>query len=188
MHKVIIRKNQLLSNKYFCRQIFHIFLCFFIPGFAHSSNTPTPCVKMSKCYRLTCPSFTSLKQYLNPDCWLYVPPPLSVCAWIAPIEGAGAPADPEDEEEKRLCREGADPETLQQRRRKETRGQETRWQRSKESQRKSFRYLQDLMDLHTGLRGVLHSDLYQGRRGGRCTDSALLNEALKFNTWVFLSH
>lgn len=52
---------------------------------------------------------------------MYVPPPLTVCAWMAPTEGAGAPADPEEGEEKRLCRAGAEPETLQQRRRKERR-------------------------------------------------------------------
>lgn len=56
---------------------------------------------------------------------MYVPPPLSVCAWIAPTEGAGAPADPEEEEEKRLCRAGADPETLRQRRIKEGGGVNT---------------------------------------------------------------
>lgn len=67
------------------------------------------------------------------------------------------------------------------------RGQETRWHQKKESQRKSFCYLQHLMDLHTGLGGVLHSDLHHGGgRGGRCTDNALLNQALKFNTFFFV--
>lgn len=69
------------------------------------------------------------------------------------------------------------------------RGQETRWHQNKESQRKSFCYLQHLMDLHTGLRGVLHSDLHHGGgRGRRCTDNALLNEALKFNTFFVLTN
>lgn len=61
---------------------------------------------------LTCPSFTSLKQYLNPDCWVYVPSPLTVWAWTAPPPaGAGAPADPEEEEEERVRRVGMNPDT-----------------------------------------------------------------------------
>lgn len=60
---------------------------------------------------LTCPSFTSLKQYLNPDCWLYVPSPLSVWAWTLTPAGAGAPADPEEEEEESVRRVGLNPDT-----------------------------------------------------------------------------
>lgn len=58
---------------------------------------------------LTCPSFTSLKQYLNPDCCVYVPPPLTVWAWTPP--GAGAPADPEEEEEDSIRSVGVNPDT-----------------------------------------------------------------------------
>lgn len=45
------------------------------------------------------------------------------------------------------------------------------------------------MDLHTGLRGVLHSDLHHGGAGGgRCTDNAWLSEALKFNSFFVLTN
>lgn len=41
--------------------------------------------------------------------------------------------------------------------------------KQEESVGKSFSYLQHLMDLHAGLRGVLHSDLdHGGGRGGGC--------------------
>lgn len=60
---------------------------------------------------LTCPSLTSLKQYLNPDCWLYMLSPLSVWAWTLPPPGEGAPADPEEEA---VSRVGPSPETWNQ--------------------------------------------------------------------------
>lgn len=58
---------------------------------------------------LHCLSLTSLKQYLNPACWVNVPPPLSVWAWTA---GAGAPAVPEEEEEESVRRVGLYPDTF----------------------------------------------------------------------------
>lgn len=112
LQKVIIIKTNCCQTKVW-QTGFVMFACY------SWSSLQFKCIKMSNFCHLTCPSFTSLKQYWNPDCWLYVPSPLRVCAWIAPTEGAGAPADPEDDDEKRLCRAGADPETFQQRRIKE---------------------------------------------------------------------
>lgn len=121
--------------------------------------------------RLTCPSLTSLKQYLNPECWLYVPPPLSVWAWTPPPAGAGAPADPEEEEEESVRRVGLNPETWNE-------GEETA-QKQEISDRKTVRekcfcYLQHLVDLHTGFRRVLHSDLHQGGAGG-CSNKVTIS-------------
>lgn len=119
---------------------------------------------------LTCPSLTSLKQYLKPDCWLYVPPPLSVWAWTPPPPGAGAPADPEEEEEDSIRRLGLNPDTWNKKgtsQKPETSDSDT--------VREGWCYLQHLVDLHTGLRGVLHSDLHHGGAGGCSnTQSTLL--------------
>lgn len=70
-----------------------------------SPDTKAEAVPLS----LTCPPLISLKQYLKPDCWLYVPPPVSVWAWMPPPPGAGAPADPEEEDSVR--RLGLNPDT-----------------------------------------------------------------------------
>lgn len=60
--------------------------------------------------RLTCPSFTSRKQYLNSDdCWTFPPPHNR-----APPAGAGAPADPEDVDDASVCRAGPEAETCSQ--------------------------------------------------------------------------
>lgn len=72
---------------------------------------------------LTCPSFTSLKQYLNAEWWVYVAKPLTVWGWTPPTTGAGtgagagAPAEPEWVLVERARRVGLNPETWKDRKR-----------------------------------------------------------------------